>query len=195
MREDGYVNYVAALNERFRAGVTPENNVAVPFLKAMGPGEIDAKYRDEYFRLLGIPPLPEKGDYFIEVETYAKAAKEAGRQLPAEQEEKKGQDVFTEQLVPAMKRPWSQKEFPLLAGWLAANEKPLTLLVAASKRPRRFDPLVPEKGCVLAALFPAISQYREAGRALIARAMLRVNEGKLDEACAAFFEQVAPRPP
>ena len=43
LRKDGYVDYVAALNQRFRAGVTPENNAAVPFLKAMGPGEIDAK--------------------------------------------------------------------------------------------------------------------------------------------------------
>src|SRR5271163_71889 len=40
LRKDGYVNYVAALNQRFGAGVTPENNAAVPFLKAMGPGEI-----------------------------------------------------------------------------------------------------------------------------------------------------------
>ena len=81
-----------------------------------------------------------------------------------------------------MKRSWSKKEFPLLAGWLAANEKPLTLLVAASKRPRRYDPLVPENGSVIAVLLPAVSQYREAARALTARAMLRVDEGKLDEA-------------
>jgi hypothetical protein len=81
-----------------------------------------------------------------------------------------------------MKRPWSKKEFPLLAGWLAANEKPLALLVVASKRPRRFDPLIPENGCVIGALLPALQQYREAGRALTARAMLRVDEGKLDEA-------------
>ena len=31
-----------------------------------------------------------------------------------------------------MKRPWSKKEFPSLAGWLAANEKPLALVVEAS---------------------------------------------------------------
>ena len=49
-----------------------------------------------------------------------------------------------------MKRPWSKKEFPVLAGWLAANEKPLALLVAASKRPRRYDPLISEDGSVLA---------------------------------------------
>ncbi len=181
LRKDGYVNYVAALNQRFRAGVTPENNAAVPVLKAMGPGEIGPKYRDEYFRLLDIQPLPEKGDYYVRVDQYAKAAKDVGRRA-AEEEEEKGQDLYLQQLTQAMKRPWSKKEFPILAGWLATNEKPLALLVAASKRPRRYDPLIPEDGCVIGILLPAIGQFREAARALTARAMLRADEGKLDEA-------------
>jgi len=74
LRKDGYVNYVAALNQRFRAGVTPDNNAAVPFLKALGPGEIGPKYRDEYCRMLGIRPLPEKGDYCVALDKYAKAS-------------------------------------------------------------------------------------------------------------------------
>jgi acetyl esterase/lipase len=183
LRSDGYVNYVAALNQRLREGVTPENNAAVPFLKAMGPGEIGPQYRDEYFRLLGIGPLPEKGDYYVDADKYAKASKDAGRPVTGE-EEKQWQDIYTAQVTPAMKRAWSKKEFPLLAGWLAANEKPLALLVEASKRPRRYDPLYPENGSVLAALLPQLNQYREAARVLTARAMLRVDEGKLDEAWA-----------
>ncbi|MGA2257990.1 MAG: hypothetical protein ABSG53_25275, partial [Thermoguttaceae bacterium] len=125
--------------------------------------------------------LPEKGDYFIEVETYAKASKDAGRPVTKEVEEK-GHDIYAEQLTPAMKRPWAKKEFPVLAGWLAANEKPLALLTAASKRPRRFDPLIPENGMVMAMLLPAVNQYREASAALTVRAMLHLNEGKVDEA-------------
>ncbi|MGA2259294.1 MAG: hypothetical protein ABSG53_31865 [Thermoguttaceae bacterium] len=70
LRKDGYVDYIAALNQRFREGVTPENNAAVPFLKAMWPAEIDRKYRDEYCRMLDIRPLPEKGDYFVTIEKY-----------------------------------------------------------------------------------------------------------------------------
>jgi len=179
LRKDGYVNYVAALNERFRAGVTHENNAAVPFLKAMGPGEIGEKYQNEYCRLLDIPPLPKNGNYFVPVEKYAKALEDAAR--PTAQEEK-GQDIYSEQLTSATKRPWSTKEFPILAGWLATNEKPLALLLVASKRPRRYDPLIPENGCAIGALLPAVSQYREALRALTARAMLRVSEDKVDEA-------------
>jgi acetyl esterase/lipase len=177
LRKDGYVNYVAALNERNAAGVTPENNAAVPFLKAMGPGEIDAKYRDEYFKRLKIAPLPEQGDYYVTLDSYVKS-KNAGRPAAKENIE----EIYSEQQTKARKRAWSNEEFPVLAGWLAANEKPLELLVAASKRPRRFDPLVPESGAVLDSRLPAIAQYRETARALIARAMLRLGEGKSDEA-------------
>ena len=46
-------------------GVTPENNAAVLFWKAMGPAVISKGYRERYFQMLGIPPLPEKGDYFV----------------------------------------------------------------------------------------------------------------------------------
>ena len=37
LRKDGYVDYVTALNEHFRAGVTVRNNAAVLFWQAMGP--------------------------------------------------------------------------------------------------------------------------------------------------------------
>ena len=179
LRKDGYVNYVAALNQRFRAGVTPENNAAVHFWHAMGPSEIGPKYRDEYFKLLGFPPLPEKGDYYVSLDKYAQQGKDTAK--PAQAGEQ-GRDTYTEQLVPAMKRPWSKKEFPVLAGWLAANEKSLELFVTSTKRPRRYDPLIPENGSVIAALLPAVQHYREAARALTARAMLHANEGKVDEA-------------
>jgi hypothetical protein len=180
LRKDGYVNYVAAMNRRLSEGVTPENNAAVPFLKAMGPGEIGEKYRDEYFQLLGISPLAEKGDYYVGIGSYAKATKEAGRH--ATEEEEKKPDFFEDQRAVAMKRPWTKKEFPFLADWLAANQRPLELIVEASKRPRRFDPLVPEDGTMIGALLPMISIHREAARALMTRAMFRAGEGKLDEA-------------
>ncbi len=70
LRKDGFVDYVAALNQRSSQGVTPENNAAVLFWKAMGPEEIEPEYRDKYFQMLGIPPLPEKGDYFVDLEQY-----------------------------------------------------------------------------------------------------------------------------
>jgi hypothetical protein len=187
LRPDGYVDYVAAMNERASKGVTPENNAAVPFLRAMWPGvmdskfdKMDAKYRDEYCRMLGIAPLPEKGDYFITSENYVKGLVAAEKAAARPGEDWDG--TFWKQLGLARTRAWSNEEFPILAGWLAANEKPLALLVAASRRPRRYDPLISRSGGVIGILVPAVQQYREAERALTARAMLRVDEGKVDEA-------------
>ena len=183
LRKDGSVDYVAALNERYSQGVTPENNAAVLFWKAVGPGEIRPEYRGEYFRLLGIAPLPEKGAYFVTLSSYATRLNDAEKDTDPKAAEKK-EEQRRSLLEQAVKRPWSAKEFPLLAGWLAANEKPLVLLVEASKRPRRYDPMLPKGGLVMGALLPALHHYCDAARALVARAMLRLNGAQLDEAWA-----------
>jgi hypothetical protein len=160
--------------------VTPENNAAVPFLKAMWLAGIGPKHGDGYCRMLGIPPPPEKGDYYVTLEKYAKGLKAAGN--PAAEAVEEGREFSWEQLTQAMRRPWSKQEFPVLAGWLAANEGPLALLVEASQRPRRYDPLISDDGSVLAILLPAAGEYREAVRALTARAMLRLSADNPDGA-------------
>ena len=167
LRKDGCVDYVAALNQRFSRGVTPENNAAVLFWKAVGPGEISAEYRERYFQMLGIPRLPEKGDYFVNHDDYV-ARQKNGTKPPDAKPEAGTQDSTWDQLKLATKRPWSQKEFPVLAEWLAANEKPLALAVEASKRPRRYDPLCcGEKTPMIAVPFPAIYHYGNVGWALM----------------------------
>ena len=54
LRADGYVDYIAAINERCSEGVTPENNAAIPFWQAVGPKGIDKNIRKRYFEMLGI---------------------------------------------------------------------------------------------------------------------------------------------
>ncbi len=176
---DGLVDYVAALNETCSQGVTPENNSAVLFWTAMGPDAIDATHRDEYFRLLGVPPLPEQGDYFVTPEKYIQRHADGTQQpsLPAEEEDA---DATTHQLELVVKQAWTEQEFPLLAEWLAANERPLGLLIDASKRPRRYDAMISKDGTVIAVLMPAITQSRRAVEALTARAMLRAGNAQFD---------------
>ncbi len=184
LRKDGSVDYVAALNQRTSQGVTPENNAAVLFWQAVGPEEILPKYRDEYFRMLGIPPLPEKGDYFGCLEEYLDQQEEVAKRGGAKTESPSGQDAY-DLLEPALEQPWSKQEFPVLAAWLAGNERPLALLVEASRRPRRYDPLVCREKQPLSTVFqPASSVFFKPGDvvdALIAQAMLRLGEGKVDE--------------
>ncbi len=182
LRKDGSVDYVAALNERYSRGVTPENNAAVPFWKAVGPKEIWPEYRDKYFRMLGIPPLPEKGDYFVDLEEYLTRHQNGAKHSVAK-EEQAIRDEAWDLLKVASRRPWSPQEFPVLASWLKTNEKPLALLIEASKRPRRYDPLCcGSRTPLLAVLLPAAEHYRKISQALCVRAMLRLHENKVEEA-------------
>ena len=182
LRKDGSVDYVAALNQRFSQGVTPENNAAVLFWKAVGPKEIQPEYRDKYFQMLGVPPLPEKGDYFVNLDDYVAHQKSGTKPRDAKPDVGTRADTW-DRLGLATKRPWSRQEFPELAEWLAANEKPLALAVEAAKRPRRYDPLCcGQKTPLIAVPCPADWHYRDVARALGARAMLRLDEGKLNEA-------------
>ncbi len=65
LRTDGYPDYVAALNQRLREGVSPENNAAVPLLQAFGPIGIPEAHRSEAYEQLRIKPLPQQGNYFV----------------------------------------------------------------------------------------------------------------------------------
>jgi membrane protease YdiL (CAAX protease family) len=183
--ENGAPDYVAVLNERSSKGVTPENNSAVLFWKAVGPREIQPDYREKYFEMLGIPALPAEGEYYVNLAQYL--ARQVGDVNHGNAESQSSSPPSPYDLLePALKRPWSKQEFPMLADWLAINEKPLALLVEASKRPRRYDQLVCGKNVpLIAILYPALSVYHEAGDIIsvfVARAMLRLAEGKTEEA-------------
>ena len=111
---------------------------------------------------------------------YAKRLNDAEK-VPAQKFDESVGGSFLNAHTKAAKRPWSKQEFPQVAAWLDANEKPLALMIEASKRPRRFDPLVGGRGMLIAVLPPALQPYREASRALAARAMLRLNDGRVED--------------
>src|SRR5262249_32913982 len=91
-----------------------------------------------------------------------------------------------------VKRPWTVKKetdrrgfiidwSSSVARWLKANEKPLALVVEASKRSNYYEPLVPRLGSsgLISANRPRHKRFIQA---LIARAMLHAGEGRNDEA-------------
>jgi hypothetical protein len=84
-------------------------------------------------------------------------------------------------------RAWTAKQYPNIAGWLNANEKPLALVVEATRRTQYYCPLVPKtkgKGSpgLIGVLIPSVQKCRELANALTSRAMLRLGEGRFDEA-------------
>ncbi len=177
--KDGYIDYEAALNDRLGKGITPERNANVLLWKALGPTpEGGNGMPAEFFKRLGIPEPAKDGTYFVPLYRYVKDDVKLGRE--------KWDDLWDQQSRAAV-RPWSAKDYPHIAGWLKANEKPLALVVAATRRPDYFNPLVSPRtakgpGGLLGALLPSVQKCRELANALAARAMLRTAEGKYDEA-------------
>jgi len=204
LRADGYVDYIAALNQQLGAGVTPENNAAVDLLYASGPAVISASIGKEYFKLLGISPPPAQGNYLRplkDFETFgtptaevaAKDAEESepatdevveeGAEKPAELieavpaiEEPRRPNIAEEQGL-AMQRGWTAEQYPRLAAWLTANQIPLERAVKASSQPRWYAPLVADDGLLIQVLLPQIQDSREYARLLTTRAMLRLGSG------------------
>jgi hypothetical protein len=178
--KDRYIDYAAALNKHWRRGVTAANNANVLIWQALGPRpEGGRPMSAEFFQWMGIKPLPEVGPYFVDLLPYVKQEFGINPQ--------QGANALFKQLDQAQGAPWKAKDYPELASWLKANDKPLAVIVAASRRPHYFSPLVPPKtkqgsSGLIGALLPAVQKTRSAASALIARAMLRLGEGKRDAA-------------
>jgi hypothetical protein len=173
---EGWPDYVAALNERLKQGVTVENNAAVLLWKAHGPRPEGGKLPPEFFQYLGIPEPPEQGDYFVNLWRYSR-----------EHLQKETSAAVDEQLERARLRPWKAEQLPLAAAWLRLNDKPLAVVIEASKRSQYFSPLVASANerapkSLNYTLVPHVQLCRQFAAALTARAALRVGEGRFDEA-------------
>lgn len=181
--KDGYIDYVAALNKRLGQSVTPANNANVLLWKALGPHPEGANMPGEFFRLMGIKAPPEKGGYYIDVFPFMKDHIKAIT-VTTKIEQNKAIDDLYELLDRLMERPWTAKEQTHMAAWLKANEKPLAVVVQATKRSHYFSPLVPSRpnDGLVTALLPGVQKCRELATALVARAMLRAGQGDLDGA-------------
>jgi hypothetical protein len=174
----GYVDYVAALNERLSKGITPENNANVLIWQALGPRpEGGTPMSPEYFQWLGIESPPEQGEYLVSWQNYLKERSKSGNELAA----------HIDRMLRAAEWPWAAKDEPELANWLKRNEKPLALMIKATRRSQYYNPVVPKRTGdwspgLLGALLPSVQRCREVAAALACRAMLRVTEGRPEEA-------------
>jgi hypothetical protein len=175
LTKDRYINYPAALNKRLSEGVTPANNANVLLWKAFGPHPEGTKMPPQFFKWLGIEAPPERGDYFVPLSLYATQHLKGEPAI--------GQEQLSEDLERAARRPWTAKDYPHIAAWLKANEKPLAVVLEATRRSHYFAPLVPTgSDGLISAPLPTLPPCREVARGLAARALLRVGEGRHEEA-------------
>jgi hypothetical protein len=176
LRPDGYPDYLAALNERMSQGVTPENNAAVLLVRAMGTQELPPELRGEFLKRMGLPPSLEPPS-FAAWEKYAKRIPESSITTTVGSQADPFEQLL-ELIDRGIERPWRTDELPQLAKWLDDSAAGLEMIVAASKRPRYYTPLLSldDPPMMVSALLPHLNDARQAAMALIARAMLRLGE-------------------
>ena len=180
LRPDGYPDYVAALNQRMSQGVTPENNAAVPLLKALGPKGVKKERRDKFFQQLGMTAIPDDGAYLVAQEEmigHRERHNLAGAAvLDAE--------TLAAQFKTVRERPWKSDEFPIIAHWLKINEEPLRLVQEASNRKKCFVPLMTlnEKPLLNGLYREELNDASNAADCLMIRALLKVGQGKISDA-------------
>lgn len=184
LHPDGTVNYVAAINQMYSEGVTPENNAAVLLIRATGPTTICSEVRDAVFRRLGMEAPSETGDYFVDLTEYVSQQhtnKPSTDKQRTEREEQADKD-----LKKTLNAPWSAKDYPLIAEWLKVNEKPLVLVVGASNRPGYYIPFLStsKPPQIVDVLLPTLGPFRSMTEALVARAMLKAHAGQIEDACS-----------
>ena len=182
VRPDGTINYVAALDRMCSEGVTPENNAAPLLLRALGPDMLDETVRRLILDRLDID-LPEDGDFFVTIGVYAEEHAPPTTQ-PQDREDE--EETIGDRQAWSAEAPWSAEEFPVIAAWLEANEKPMALAIEATRRERFYLPLVcpsrPES--VIDMETPSYLSHVGLGRALAARAMLKLDAGDIEGARA-----------
>jgi hypothetical protein len=176
---EGYVDYVQTVNEKLRQGITPETNANVMIWKVIGPHPEGSNLSEEYFQWLQAPPPPEAGDYFL---TWKKFSEDEINKLVFDEAEpqRNAQTVreeWTKHWEAAGEKPWKKEQFPEIARWLELNEKPLALLIRASKFDHYYNPLVsPDNGSysprLMLAPLPNVQISRGLVTALCRRALL-----------------------
>ncbi|MEX0655121.1 MAG: hypothetical protein WD151_13435 [Phycisphaeraceae bacterium] len=201
LRENGTVDYAAALNAMLSEGVTPESNVYVVVATLTAPDDWpdDDRYRPRVFELLGVPMPGDDAIYFTSIETFAEQrAADDPRWHEVVMPEADGEDQPPWQAEPtetprwmmehdlALEGPWSAEDVPLVTEWLAQQRPALDRLAEGVRRDRYWMPLVleDEDELVVSALMPSLGQMRKMLRTLKVRALHRLHEGDVDGAIA-----------
>lgn len=207
---DGLPDYARNYLERSREGVTPQNNAATLILPALWPAEYAPAQFAAVAAELGLANVPSPADALVRLhdkvnqafiaewlrqQDQARAAKSAGGDEGASAPATPAVDTFGHDPYPqlaervlnrAMALPWTSAEIPPLAKWIADNQQPLDRIVEGTRRPRIYLPspnlIDGSSPPLIAILLPGIQACREVARALPARAMWRLGEGRPMEA-------------
>ncbi|HTV46861.1 MAG TPA: hypothetical protein VMG59_00325 [Phycisphaerae bacterium] len=130
VKQDGSIDYLAALNIKCSQGVTPENNAVVVLLRAAGSDYINGPpdYKKEYMNMLGVMSLPSPKHPFVYLYDYLS---KHGFQW---------QDVdhiYGE----VTRKPFTDSQYPQVGHWLDSQQDFINAYLAASQMSHWYDPI------------------------------------------------------
>lgn len=169
--DHGYPDYLAWLNQKYGAGITPANNAAPLILEIVGPGDAPAAQLKEIYRVWGIPQPVGKAA-FAEFTAWAQRG---NPQHPAEWSE----------VEAASAAPWKTADHPEVAKWIGEMGPALAGLDRAAAKPRFFVPVVTDDGkssgatgtSIVLARTPWVGAAKGLSTAAWARALNRLGTG------------------
>lgn len=167
---DGLPDYLTHMLSLYGPPLPPEQNAAVPLLRATWPMEFDAADLPVVCKALGIPATPPTDP----------------PPLVQPQKDPLLKHV-TETFDACQARPWRSSDQPEIQAWLNRNQRAIDLIVAASSGDRYWLPSptllrTPPSGMLIGVLLPDIQAFRLWGRVLCCRAMGHAGEGRVNEA-------------
>lgn len=171
---DEVTGTLRTLNATLSKDLDPKDNLVVDLVALFGVEVFERPLRRASLAMLGIDRLPATGVNFLYLQPYVIAQ---GATAPEEQA--RALDTLALQLQAAQQQLWRQADFPELFEYLAANDKALDAVVAASRKPRYFAPLLSleEPPRLLGASLVIERRLRYLADCLSARALRRLAEG------------------
>jgi hypothetical protein len=189
--ERGRIDYETPLNDILGRGVTPETNAMVALTRVIGPRPEGGRgMHADWWKRLGAEEPPEDGEYLKDDTTkwfndlLAGDYGEPGSGVPDNRKQ-----ALREEEDRLRSEPWIRSDSPHYAEWLKANDKPLSMVAEAVKRPHYFHPIIARdkegnKQDLYNALLPYCQKMRYIASILTVRAMWHLGEGRTDLAWA-----------
>jgi hypothetical protein len=184
----GLPNYEEYLRQQLRNGVTFENNAAVLLAPALWTSDIKDEQAELIVAELGLKEMPSTESAMQP--TYGDAMNKRVRAwLKPQYAKSDGSGVAPEPdavIDQAIAHAWTSQQLPPMAEWIDANQKPLDMIVEASRRPRYYWPtaelLDDKQDMLLTSALPIISTIRDGARGLKIRALRNIGDGRLPKA-------------
>jgi len=181
LKPNGDVDYIAFVNQQY--AVPADQNAMVGLIRVMGPKPEGVMLSPEFFQLLGIPPLPENGDYieYFDSRLFPRTGKENIRTTLD------GVELDNEMIYGiASEVPFSKGQLPIVDDWLESNERHLEALREAVRKPGYYAPYIGDT--MIGVLLPHVQRMRSLARSLQASAMSRLGDG---DVAGAIDDQIA----